>query len=489
MKPYIILIFLVVLVFANSIHNSFVWDDYDLIVNNPKIDLSLREIPSIFFQPQWKIVGLADYRQDYYRPVGYLFWVINYKIWGLNPSGFHLTNIALHLLCSIILYRIGLMLFNNEKVLSLVGASIFAVYPVHNEPVGKAASGEVIFGFLVILSLYLFLKEKRYASWITFFLALLSKEAAVVLPFGLAILVYRRNNYRQWVAKIAPYFGLVGIYLILRMLILDTIFGGTIVEQPLFTRVLTMAAATMDYIRLLIIPYPMSPFYPAKWYTGIIEAKGITAPVFLILLAVIAFRLRKDRELFFLLIFTLLILAPVIWRVNTFPVGWDHVYIAERFLYVPAMSFSLFVSASVYKLVYDKQKTYFMVFGVLLIVIFSVITVNSNKMWKDNLTLFKKIVEESPDVGFAHNNLGNAYMLGSKYFEAISEYRKAIALDKRNIEAYYNLGISMDKVGLLNQAVYYYEFFYKNAPVQYNEQKKIARERIDVFYNEMRRGK
>lgn len=52
-------------------------------------------------------------------------------------------------------------------------------------------------------------------------------------------------------------------------------------------------------------------------------------------------------------------------------------------------------------------------------------------------------------------------MFLDRHFEAIEEYKKAVALDKNNVEAYYNLGINLDNVGLLNQAVYYYDIFYK----------------------------
>lgn len=258
MKPYIILALLVAVAFANSLQNQFVWDDHALI-----IDLPLKEIPSTFTTPLWKMAGFNEYQQTYYRPVTFIFYALNYKIWGMNPIGFHLSDIALHLISAIVLYKIGLLLLNNDTLISLIGASIFAVHPVNNEPVGRAASHEVILGFFIILSIYFFLKEKRYLSWIAYSFALFSKEAAVMLPFALLTLSTHKKGIKRGVIEIMPYIALVGIYLVIRAAIVSAVFGET-VHQPAYTRMLTMAAAAFDYIRLLIIPYPLSPFYAAR---------------------------------------------------------------------------------------------------------------------------------------------------------------------------------------------------------------------------------
>ena len=84
-----------------------------------------------------------------------------------------------------------------------------------------------------------------------------------------------------------------------------------------------------------------------------------------------------------------------------------------------------------------------------------------------------------------HNNLGNCYMLLGDNLKAIDEYKKAIALDKNNIEAYYNLGINLEKAGRSEEAVLYYDIFSRNAPAIYAAQRKMALERI----NEIRQNK
>ena len=451
MKPYLLLILLVVATYANSLQNQFVWDDKPLIADNPKINLPLKELPSVFITPLWKMAGSEKSAQLYYRPVLSLFYVLNYKIWGPNPLGFHLSNIFLHLIIAIILYKIGLILFSDMKI-SLLAASIFAVHPVNNEPIGRVACGEVIFGFFLILSLYFFLKEKRYLSFITYFLALLSKESAVMLPFALLILTIHKDGVKKGIAKIIPYLVLVGIYLILRSISFDIVVKYEI-KLSIFTRILTMIVAAFDYIRLLTIPYQLSPFYPSRGYVSIFGVKAISAIIVLAIVFLIAFRIRKDRVMLFLLLFPLIMLAPVIWKVNTFPINYELVYIAERFLYVPLMLFSLFVSAFVIRLTANIRKQYVMIMWITVIIIFATATASSNMIWKDDFTLFSTIVMTYPKAAFAHNNLGNAYTSYGRLDEAIKEYLIAKKLKPKVVIFYNNLGLAYAMQNRFDEAI------------------------------------
>lgn len=489
-KVYIILALLVAAVFANSMQNSFVWDHYPLIVDNPKIALSIRDIPSVFTEPQWKFGYFSRYQQNYYRPIVHMVFALNYKIWGLNPQGFHLTDILLHIMSVIFLYRVGLLLFDNDKLISLIAASIFAVHPVNNKSVGSAAQGEVILGFFIILSLYFFLREKRYLSLFTFSLALLSKEAAVVFPFALVILAVHKRGLKKGAIEILPYMVLVGTYFILRAIIMDTVFGGN-VAQPLLTRAFTMAAATLDYIRLFIIPYPLRPYYPAKWYSSILEPKVMFAVFVLISIVFLTLKIRKDKIMLFLLIFPFFMLAPVIWRVNTFPCGdFDSASIAEHYLYIPAMPLSLFISASAVRLFRNRARKYLMIVWLLVTGIFISLTISAATVWKNDVILFEDIVKYSPNTIFGHNNLGVAYEKQGRWNDAIQEYLIALRLNPNNIKPINNLGNIYLKMGFIDNAITYYRAalrldpgfaaIHNNLGVAY-KQKGMRKEAIQEF--------
>ena len=505
MKYYIILILLVVLAFANSLQNSFVWDDYLMIVDNPRIDLAPKEMLSIFTMPLSKFTGYPEHLQVYYRPVLFLYFILNYKIWGMNPVGFHLVNILLHITTALVLYRIGLHLFDcqgNSKLTSLIGASVFAVHPVNSEMAGRAASGEILFGFFIILSLYFFLKERKYLSLFTFALALLSKEPAVMFPLALVILATDKKRIKKGIITLMPYIALIGSYFILRTITVDTVLGSEI-TQPIFTRIATMSVATFDYTKSFVLPYPLKLFYPAEWHTSLFEPKVIFAIVTLIAISFSAYKLRKDKVMLFLLLAPYIMLIPVIWRVNTLPVGSNLSSISNRFLYVSVMPFSLFASAMAQRLFKGYAKKYLVVGCLSVIIILTALTALSNRDWKNNITFFNKIIEQSPNTEFARIGLGNAYKeagrldeamrewqivlqlnpnqielfnaVGNIYFlrgdyeKAINMYETALVKGSQTVELYYNLALSLESVGKKDKASVYYREFIKIAPAQYKD--------------------
>lgn len=117
--------------------------------------------------------------------------------------------------------------------------------------------------------------------------------------------------------------------------------------------------------------------------------------------------------------------------------------------------------------------------SVAFIAVLVVATYQRNSIWYSLLSLWEDVAIKSPQKSRVHNNLGNCNVLLDRYFQALEEYRKAVELDTGNIEAYYNLAITLEKVGIANQAAYYYDVFCKNAPAEYKEQKMMACERSD----------
>jgi tetratricopeptide (TPR) repeat protein len=112
--------------------------------------------------------------------------------------------------------------------------------------------------------------------------------------------------------------------------------------------------------------------------------------------------------------------------------------------------------------------------AMLLIVLLAGVTYVRNRVWDTKLSLWSDVARKSGQKSRAHNNLGNCYMLLDRPFKAIEEYRTAIALDPGNIEAYYNLAMNLEKVGLLSQAASYYDHFCRAAPPVYEQEKQSS---------------
>ena len=193
-KPllHIILLLLIGLyVYAGSLHNEFLWDDHTYMVTNPNIkDFSL--LPRLFTTNM-----ASTYVQDsrYYRPLQMFTYMMDYSLWKLNPQGYHITNILLHLLVSLTLYCF-VSLLSGKRSLAFFTSLVFVIHPIHISAVdfiaGRASSLSSLF---ILLSMIFYIKcvdeknrTKNYILLIAaYILALLSKEISLILPFLLVL--------------------------------------------------------------------------------------------------------------------------------------------------------------------------------------------------------------------------------------------------------------------------------------------------------------
>src|SRR5437773_699795 len=184
------------LIYANTLDNRPVLDDGWVIFENPLIK-SLENVPAIFTRPYniatptWNNAGL-------YRPVTTLSYAINYAIGGRYVVGYHLVNIALHVLCCLLVFELGRRLASaaraeHPECVALLGALLFAVHPVHVEAVtAMVGRAELLAALGSLGCLYLTCTRSqgrwRYpAGLVALALGVLSKENAAVTPllFGL----------------------------------------------------------------------------------------------------------------------------------------------------------------------------------------------------------------------------------------------------------------------------------------------------------------
>ena len=108
-----------------------------------------------------------------------------------------------------------------------------------------------------------------------------------------------------------------------------------------------------------------------------------------------------------------------------------------------------------------------------------------NSVWVTKLSLWTDVASKTPAKSRVHNSLGNCHMLRGDSFRAVQEYVIAIALDKANYEAYYNMAINLEKIGLGREALGYYAFFCKAAPHAYPAATKTACERVAGLTREL----
>ncbi len=198
-KKKIVLLILIVfivnfLLYIDTIHHDFLKDDFRLIVENPRI----KDFKSFLNSVNSKFFAFPDFPYlHYWRPLTLFTFFIDYKLWGLNPSGYHLFNILVNAFNGILIFLIFYAI-SGKILYSFFISLFFSVHPSHVEAVswisGRTDLLATFFIFSAILLFVLFLKKKLtlfyIVSTVCFILALLSKENAVLFPLVAVGLVF-----------------------------------------------------------------------------------------------------------------------------------------------------------------------------------------------------------------------------------------------------------------------------------------------------------
>lgn len=390
--------------------------------------------------------------------------MIDYRIWGLNPFGFHLSNVLLHLFNTLLVFAFALKL-SEERAASFFAAAIFAVHPAHTESVTFiSARVDLLCAFFLLLSfhLYAFHPEPGYTrfgrgfglrdilSMFLFLLALLSKEMAVTMPILLALYTWFFEKWGRRTVRVAPYFVILALYVVFRVLGLKAFTGQHGLKADFLTVAFTASTAVLDYIRLLFFPYPLKAYYSIFWQPSL-SAKVIAAIVLMLVsLAAVLWYLNRDKKLqAFVILWTYISLLPVL---NIGTLG--EFSIAERYLYIPSIGFSIFIGLFFSSLLKDKLAGKYAPYAfALLVVVLAVAAISRNSVWKDDVTFYSAMVKGAPESAIPHANLGHAYLRAGNVEGAITELGEASRLSGVNPVIHYELGALYIKTGRLNESV------------------------------------
>ncbi len=473
---FLIIIVVTFAVYYNSLSNEFVFDDESVIQNNASIQ-DLSNIPKFFTADEGfhKVIG------RYYRPIVSSTYAIDYAIWGLNPYGFHLTNIIIHIISCLLLFKILLTLFWRYKyrsLFALLSTLIFAVHPIHTEAVswvsGRTDSLVTLFFFASFLFYIEFTKEQQFQkgnvlqtitkrnyfflflSILFYAIGLLTKEMIITLPVIIFLydLVYRKKNMKYIKQNISVYILFIAVtvvYLIARYLLLENIperenylyFFG----KNYMVTYATMIKTIPVYFRLLFAPFSLLYHYngvipDAQTIIDTSVVLSLAFTILLILLSIIFY--KKDSIVSFCILFFLISLLPVMNIIPTMNL------MAERFLYLS--SFALILLICHLSLTGSSKRDFsFLTAGMILIIaLLSYLTFIRNAEWKDNNTLYLSAKGVEGTVLLV--NEANIYANNKRYNDAEVLYKKAIELRDNNLLAHHNLGLIYLIKGSLDSA-------------------------------------
>lgn len=350
----LILFSLNLLVFLPAVKGEFIWDDRDLILDNPLIQSS-SFLKSVLFSPFDVLTAdieagkKFEERTHFYRPLALLSFWLDFQVWGFNPAGFHLTNIFIHILNTILFLFIAVGL-GFKRIYALFSAVLFSLYPLHFENTAWISGRTDLLSFLFAAAAVLFfLHFRRKATYrnlifsaIFFFLSLLSKESCMLLPaIFFLFFLWTGKPLKKSLVVMTPFLVSLISWLAIRQVVLKPT-----ALQVSWQAIQNMLCLVGFYTFKSLFPFQLSISIESQdiFSNTLYLALGVAVLAVLVILTLLIF-LKKKRGVFSpaIIVFYLLLLpSAAIVFVDT-----ARSMAAWRFLYAPS---AIFIGLLVYGL-------------------------------------------------------------------------------------------------------------------------------------------
>ncbi len=461
------------LAYHNSFAGPFIFDDVAAISGNPHTR-HLWPIRDALSAPLGTTVSG--------RPVVCFTLALNYALGGYNVWGYHAFNLAVHLLSSLVLFGILRRTFQGRTLRDrfggvavwLAGAItlIWELHPLQTESVTYIVQRtELLMGLFLLLTLYCTLRSSQsehaglwcLAAIIFCALGMGSKEVMVAAP--LIVLLYDRvflaPSFRElWRRRAVLYVGLAATWLMLAVLVARTPHGYTgfgIKGLTPWDYLKTEAGVIVYYLRLCFWPHPLVLDY-FDWPISL-SLKDCLLPgaVVVGLLGATAWAFRRQPQWGFLGAWFFLILGPTSSFLPSFGEA-----AAERRMYLPLAAVVTMVVVGAFllgKRLLRRQSG--IVLGCVaegaVVLLLAFTTVQRNRDYNSEITIWRDTVEKRPNNARAHYNLGVSLDLAARMPEAVAQYEQALRIKPDYAEAQNNLGKAMEQDGRIEDAITHYE--------------------------------
>ncbi|MCX6304749.1 MAG: tetratricopeptide repeat protein [Bacteroidetes bacterium] len=415
------------------------WDDMVYVGGNPYIkSLSAKNLVAMF----------SENYMGNYHPLAMLSLAIDYQINKFDPVVFHLTNILIHIINSMLVLLV-LKRLTGKLQLAVIAALLFGVHALHVESVAWISERkDVLYTCFYLLSLYSYVRyvpgrDKMWfgLSLLFFLLSCLSKGQAVTLAvtlFLVDVFMGRKWTELKILVEKVPFLILALIFGIVAFRAQAGADATIMANFPIQQRVAFASYGLVMYILKLFYPFTLSVYYPYPILGNVGEVPFI---YWLCILPALAFVValilswKRSKPLFFGLGFFLL---NIVLLLQLLPVG--RAIMADRYAYIPSIGYFFLVGYYLTdrKYIKSEKATWGIVAVYALILIF--LTFQQSKVWRNSDTLWSDCIEKNARVPVAWYNRGNTRMDSANYKGAIADYTECVNLDATFWRAYINRG-------------------------------------------------
>lgn len=555
---------LAIIFYINTSKNEYALDDTIVIVKNEYVHQGFAGLPDIFgkdaFDSYYKQFNSSNQLSGgRYRPLSIATFAIEQQFFGaisktavdsfivygmtyemktVAEKKFltqmhirHFINVLLYaLLAVVLLYFLRYIVFKNNHIMAFLAVILFTIHPLHTEVVANVKSRDEIMSLLFICSTFIMaFKYHEYGkTWMLvagvscYLLAFLSKEYAITIVVLLPLSLYLFNKFSlsKSIMAILPYLIAVGIYGLLRRSVTgdaNPASDADILNNPYAfagdtEKLATKLATSLNYMRLLIFPHPLSSDYSYNT----IPYKDFSNPLVWLAMVVyggctwIMFSLfgkfnTGEREVKILGVkinnggavnTTAILCFAIAFFMAHFMLVCNLIFnigatMGERLIFHSSVGFCIVVAFLLYKGM-EKIKPAatgrMLLAGLMLglIVICGFTTIERNTYWKNDQTLFDEDIKRSPNSVLVNANVASSLINKSdaekdtvKKFDdlrrGIAYYDKTVAIHPTFVSGYMNRGVAYMKLNLPDSAKANYDrvaSLYPNYPKLY-----------EIYYN------
>ncbi len=476
----IALLMATIISFEGARHNGFVFDDTMYITNNPHVQRGLTGESVIW--------AFSTPRSGSWHPLTWLSHLTDCSLFGLDPAGHHMANLAFHALNAVLLFLI-LLKMTGAVWPSVLVAAVFAVHPLRVESVAWVAERkDVLSGmfWMTTVAAYVRYVERpgamRYLLIVlSLMLGLMSKPMLVTLPFVLLLLDYwplnrlrptrqavtnrtspkARPRYRKspsfLIIEKIPLFVLAGIFSIITHFVQKS-QGAMILAETgqlsLSARLMNALVSYWDYIANTFYPVGLSAFYPHPGEDLPLMKIFVSSAILVFLSLAVVFAARRGKRYALVgWLWYLGVLVPVIGLVQ---VGEQAM--ADRYTYLPSIGLLIIFTWAAADLLerFVKRRHLETVLVTTVGIVLAVLIVSTRaqvRYWKDGATLYRRALEVTEDNYLAFYNLARIELQNGRIDKAIEYFGETLRLKPTSSDAHNNLGIALRNAGRVHEAI------------------------------------
>jgi len=438
--------------------NDFVYFDDDVYVTDNA------NIKNGFTRQAIAWAFSSGYAENWH-PLTWISHILDYRIFGPNPVGHHLTNVLLHIINTLLLFYV-LQKMTRAFWPSAFVAYVFALHPLHVESVAWISERKdvlsTLFWLLTMLAYARYVKRPsiaRYAGVLLLFsLGLMAKPMIVTLPFVLLLLDYwplnrpvnsLRSILNLLVEKV-PFLVLAGICSMITYNLQTKIETEIL---PIGLRVSNAVVSYINYIGKIIYPVNLAVFYP--YSLGNLPVwKIITSAVLLAAITIVTLLAARRRR--YLPVGWLWYLGTLVPVIGIVQVGDQAM--ADRYTYLPSVGISVMLAWSVAEHVGKTQarRIISVISSVFILAAFLICTRIQIGYWRDSITLFERTLAVTENNYKMEYDLGYELVSRGRLDEGVVHYRRAIEISPVNTHIRYNLANCLRQQGKIDEAIEQY---------------------------------